>query len=97
MREDEAGADDVADAARAGGGVAQRPPAPGEDGEAAFPGCAFGAQQRVVGPVVRGEYGAVGGLLDRGVDAVACAFVAGVGQGGQTEPPAQSRSTSPLE
>src|SRR3954469_186150 len=83
LGEDECGADDLADVAGTGGGVAQAVPAAGEDGETAFAEAAQRSQERVVGAVVDGELPAVGGLLDRGVDAVACAFVAGVGQGGQ--------------
>ena len=60
-------------------------PAASEQGEAAFTEAAGRAQQRVVGLVVRGEVMPVGGLLDRRLDALACAFVAGVGQGGQVE------------
>src|SRR3954470_5648555 len=77
--------DDVADATRADGGVSQGSPASDEDGEAAFSVPAQAAQQPVVGTVVDGEPAAVGGLFDRGLDAVTSAFVAGVGQGGQVE------------
>jgi hypothetical protein len=39
----------------------------------------------VVGLVVGGQWPAVEGLFDRGIDAVTSAFVAGVGEGGQRE------------
>jgi len=46
-----------------------------------------------VAAVVGGELAAVGGLLDRGVDAVAGAFVVGVGQGRQVQLPLYDRSS----
>src|SRR6266536_4065421 len=85
MGEDQCRFDEGADFAGAGGGVLQGAPALGEESEAAFSAAARRSQQQVVGPVVDGQGLAVGGLLDRGVHAVACAFVAGVGQGRQVE------------
>ena len=66
MGEYERGADDVADAAWAGGGVAQAAPAAGEDGEAAFAEAAQRSQEGVVGAVVDGQLPPVGGFLDPG-------------------------------
>jgi hypothetical protein len=79
------GGDDVADPAWADGGVPQCFPTSDQDREAAFALPAQTAKQPVVGAVVDREPAAVGGLLDRGLDAVACAFVSGVGQGGQVQ------------
>jgi hypothetical protein len=76
---------EFADAAGADGDALEGSPAAGEQGEAAFAEAAGRAQQGVVGLVVRGEDLPVGGLLDRGLDALAGAVVAGVGQGGQVE------------
>src|SRR4051794_23101591 len=85
MGQVQCGGDDIAGAAWADGGMAQCFPASDEDGEAAFALPAQAAQQPVVGAVGDVEAFAVGGLLDGGLDAVTCAFVAGVGQGGQVE------------
>ena len=60
------------------------PPTAGEQGEATFAEAAGRAQQGVVGLVVRGE-ALPSGLLDRRLDALASAVIAGVGQGGQIE------------
>jgi hypothetical protein len=72
--------DDVADAGRAGGDALQGAPAAGEQGEAALAEGAGGAVQPVVALMVDGQNVAVGRLLDRGVDAVAGAVVAPVGE-----------------
>ena len=61
------------------------PPTAGEQGEATFAEAAGRAQQGVVGLVVRGEALPSSGLLDRRLDALASAVIAGVGQGGQIE------------
>ena len=74
------GSGDVTDPAWADRGVAQDFPAADEDGEAAFALPAQTAQESVVGAVVDGEGFAVGRLLDRGLNALTSAFVAGVGQ-----------------
>lgn len=87
MGEDERRCDVVADPAGAGGDSAQRSAAAGEQGEAAFAQASCRAQQGVVGLVVRGECLSVAGLLDRGVDALAGAVVAGVGEGGGQQCP----------
>ena len=76
---------DLADSAGADGDPPKGSPAAGEQGEAAFPAAAGGPVQDVVGLVVRSEDLAAGGLLDRCLDALACAVVAGVGQCGQVE------------
>ena len=80
--EHECGLGEFADAAGADGDALEGSPAAGEQGEAAFAEAAGRAQQGVVGLVVRGEDLPVGGLLDRCLDALAGAVVAGVGQGG---------------
>ncbi len=83
--EHERGLGEFADAAGADGDPLECSPAAGEQGEAAFAEAAGRAQQGVVGLVVQGEDLPVGGLLDRCLDALACAVVAGVGQCGQVE------------
>ena len=57
-------------------------PAPGEQGEPAFAQAAEGPEQRVTGAGIDIEVPAVGGMLDRDVNADPGAVVAGVGQGG---------------
>ena len=79
------GSDDVTDSAWADAGVTECFPAADQDGEAAFSLPAQAAEQLVVGAVVGGEPVAVGRLPDRGLDAVTCSFVAGVGQGGEVQ------------
>jgi hypothetical protein len=51
-----------------------------QQGEAAFSQAAKRTQERVSDPDVDIQPAAVSGLFDRGVDAVACAFVARIGQ-----------------
>lgn len=89
MGEDEGGAGDIADLARADGDVLEGAPAAGEQREPAFAGAAQGPQDRLAGAGIDVEFPAAGRLLDRDEDAQARTFVAGVGQGGR--PPAAAR------
>ena len=82
MGEDEGGAGDVADFARACGDVLEGAPAAGEQGEPAFSQAAQRALDGVAGAGIDIEVAAVGGLFDRDVDAYAGAVVAGAGQAG---------------
>ena len=70
---------DLSDFARADSDVLKSRPPLAKEGEPALAQAAQRAQQRVAGPGVKVQFGAVSGLLDRGQDAPACAFVAGVG------------------
>ena len=72
-------------AAGADGDALEGSPAAGEQCEAAFAEAAGGPVQGVVGLVVRAEALPVGGPFDRRLDALACAVVAGIGQGRQVE------------
>lgn len=85
MGQVQGGGDDVTDSAWADGGVTKRSPTSDQNGEAAFTSPAQAAKQAVVGAVVGREWFTAGGLFDRGLDVVTCAFVAGVGQGGQVQ------------
>jgi hypothetical protein len=78
MGEDEGGAGDVTDPARAGGDVLEGAPALGEQGETAFSEAAQRPPESVAGPGVDVEVPAAGELFNRGVDAEAGAFIAGV-------------------
>ena len=78
----ECGLGEFADAAGAYGDPLECSPAAGEQREAAFAEAAGGPVEGVVGLVVGGEDLPAGGLLDRCLDALACAVVAGVGQCG---------------
>jgi hypothetical protein len=71
LGEYESRTDDIAGAARAGGGVAQGVPTPGEQSKAAFTEATQGSQKRVVGAVVDSGPATIGWLLDRRVDTVA--------------------------
>ena len=73
------------DSTGADGDPLQGAPTAGEQREAAFAEAAGGPVEGVVGLVVGGEDLPAGGLLDRCLDALACAVVAGVGQCGQVE------------
>jgi len=84
MGEAECGSGYLADLAGADGDMLECSPAAGEQGEPAFAETAQRAQQHV-GAGVDVEFGAVGGLLDRGEHADAGAVVSVVGQGGQVE------------
>ena len=75
---------DLADLAGADGDVLEGAPPPGEQGEAALAQAAQGPQQHVAGAGVDVQLRAVGGLFDRGVYPDPGAFVAGVGEGGQS-------------
>src|SRR5215218_5145992 len=80
MDQNEGGSDEVAGSAGAEGDVFESGPAFGEESESAFADAAQRAQEGVVGAVVEMELVAVGGLLERDVDTVTCAFIAEVGQ-----------------
>lgn len=83
MGEDKSGAGDVADRAGAGGDVLKDPPAAFEQGESAFAEASQGAQEPVVGAVVRAESLVSLRLLDGRVNADPGAVVVAVGEGGQ--------------
>ena len=83
MGEDECGAGDVADFARAGGDVVEGAPAAGEQGESAFAEAAQGPLDGVAGAGVDIEFPPAGWLFDRNEDANSGAVVAGVGESGQ--------------
>ena len=69
MGEDERGAGDIADFARAGGDVLEGAPAAGEQDEPAFAQAAQRALKGVAGAGVDVEFPPVGRLFDRDVDA----------------------------
>ncbi len=75
---------DLADLAGADGDVPEGSPPSDEQGEATLTQAAQRPQQHVAGAGVEVELGAVGGLLDRGVYPDPGAFVAGIGEGGQS-------------
>src|SRR5262245_59562962 len=83
MGEDERGAGDVTDLARAGGAVLQGAPAAGEQGEPAFAEAAQGTLEGVAGTDVDIEFPSLRRLPDRDVDADTRAVVARVSQCGQ--------------
>ena len=82
MGQDEGGAGDIADLARAGGDVLEGAPGAGEQGEPAFAQAAQRAEQRVAGAGIDIELLPAGWLLDRDVNDRG-AVVTGVSQGGQ--------------
>jgi len=82
MGEDQGGADDVSDLARAGGDVMEGAPAAGGQGEPALAQAAKRPLEPVIGACIDIEVPAVWGVPDGDADADPGAFVSGVGQGG---------------
>jgi hypothetical protein len=83
LDENEGGLVDVADFSGADRDVLEGPPALGHQGEAPLAQASKRAQQRVTGPGIQIKFPAACWLPDRGMNAVACSFVPGVGQHGQ--------------
>jgi hypothetical protein len=84
MSQDECGAGDVPDLARACGDMPEGAPAACEQGEPAFAQAAQGTLEGVAGAVTDVKFPAAGWLPDRDENAQAGALVAGIGEGGQS-------------